>query len=198
MTRHAYDLITGARRRALRAWLRPRFARFGAGASFDPLSSTVTGYEHIRLGDGVFIGPHAHLSADGVEIEIGTDTVIGPGFYAIAGDHRFDEPGVTFRDSDRGANQSIQIGCNVWIGARVTVLKGVTIGDGAVIGAGSVVTSDIASCAVAVGVPARFVRWRFEGEERFVHERLLARLRDRGDLPDRRARLTGGSSMLGT
>ncbi len=148
------------------------------GASFDPLSSTVSGYEYIRLGDGVFIGPHAHLTADGVEIVIGADTVIGPGFYAIAGDHRFDEPGVSFRDSRRGVNASIRIGCNVWIGARVTVLKGVTVGDGAVIGAGSIVTRDVESCAVVVGAPARRVRWRFEGGDRVFHEHMLARLRD--------------------
>lgn len=177
MERHPYDLITGARRRALRRWLRPRFGYFGAGASFDPLSSTIAGYEHIHLGDGVFIGPHAHLSADGVEIVIGADTVIGPGFYAIAGDHRFDEHGVAFRGAERGVNQPIRIGCNVWIGARVTVLKGVTVGDGVVIGAGSIVTGDIESFAVAVGAPARRVRWRFEGEERAIHERLLGQLR---------------------
>jgi acetyltransferase-like isoleucine patch superfamily enzyme len=177
--RHPYDLLGAAHRGALRAWLRPRFASFGAGASFDPVSSTITGYESIHLGEGVFIGPHAHLSAEGVDIVIGADTVIGPGFYAIAGDHRFDQPGVSFRESDVGVNQPIRIGCNVWIGARVTVLKGVTIGDGAVIGAGSVVTSDVESCTVAVGVPARVVRRRFEGEDHDVHERFLARLRHR-------------------
>lgn len=177
--RHPYDLLGAAHRRALRAWLRPRFASFGDGASFDPVSSTIAGHEFIHLGAGVFIGPHAHLSADGVEIVIGADTVIGPGFYAIAGDHRFDQPGVSFRESHVGVNEPIRIGCNVWIGARVTVLKGVTIGDGAVIGAGSVVTRDVDSCAVAVGAPARVVRWRFEGEDRDVHERFLARLRRR-------------------
>jgi acetyltransferase-like isoleucine patch superfamily enzyme len=176
--RHPYDVLSAAHRAALRAWLRPRFANLGAGASFDPVSSTIAGHEFIHLGDGVFIGPHAHISADGVEIVIGTDTVIGPGFYAIAGDHRFDQPGIPFREADRGVNEPIHIGCNVWIGARVTVLKGVTIGDGAVIGAGSVVTHDVESCAIAVGVPARVVRRRFEGDARQVHERLLARLRD--------------------
>ena len=174
---HAYGLLTAVRRRMLRAWLRPWFASIGAGVSFDPLSSTFAGYEHIHLGAGVFIGPHAHLTADGVDILIGPDTVIGPGFYAIAGDHRFDQPGVGFRDGGRGLNEPIRIGCNVWIGARVTVLKGVTIGDGAVIGAGSVVTRDIESCAVAVGAPAQRVRWRFEGEDRAVHDRFLERLR---------------------
>ena len=177
MSAHAYDLLTAARRRLIRAWLRPRFAGFGAGASFDPLTSTIVGYERIDLGPGVFIGPHAHLSADAVAIVIGADTVIGPGFYAIAGDHRFDIPGIGFRDSGPGVNAAITIGANVWIGARVTVLKGVTIGDGAVIGAGSVVTRDIPGCAVAVGAPARPVRWRFEGEDRERHERFLARLR---------------------
>jgi acetyltransferase-like isoleucine patch superfamily enzyme len=172
-----YDLVTAVHRRLLRAWLRPRFASFGAGASFDPISSTISGYQHIHLGDGVFIGPHAHLTAEGVEIVIGPDTVIGPGFYAICGDHRFDQPGVSFRSAGRGLNEPIRIGCSVWIGARVTVLKGVNIGDGAVIGAGSIVTRNIESCAVAVGVPARRVRWRFEGEDRALHEQLLERLR---------------------
>lgn len=177
VTVHPYDLATGAHRRMLRAWLRPRFGSFGTGASFDPVSSTITGYDHIHLGDGVFIGPHAHLTADEVDIVIGADTVIGPGFYAISGDHRFDQPGVSFRSADRGLNEPIRIGCNVWIGARVTVLKGVTIGDGAVIGAGSIVTRHVESYAVAVGAPARRVRWRFEGEDRAVHEQLLERLR---------------------
>jgi acetyltransferase-like isoleucine patch superfamily enzyme len=177
MTRHPYDVLSAAHRRVVRAWLRSRFASFGAGASFDPVTSTITGYELIHLGERVFIGPHAHISADGVEIVIGADTVIGPGFYAIAGDHRFDEPGVSFRDSGRGANAPIHIGCNVWIGARVTVLKGVTIGDGAVIGAGSVLTRDVDSCVVVAGVPARMIRCRFEADERDVHERLLAELR---------------------
>ena len=34
--RHPYDVLSAAHRRALRAWLRPRFASFGVGASFDP------------------------------------------------------------------------------------------------------------------------------------------------------------------
>jgi maltose O-acetyltransferase len=40
------------------------------------------------------------------------------------------------------------------------VLKGVTIGKGAVIGAGSVVTKDIPEGAIAVGVPARVIKYR--------------------------------------
>jgi acetyltransferase-like isoleucine patch superfamily enzyme len=49
---------------------------------------------------------------------------------------------------------------DVWIGSKVTVVDGVTIGQGAVICAGSVVTKSIPPYAVAVGVPAKVVRYR--------------------------------------
>lgn len=58
----------------------------------------------------------------------------------------------------------IRIGNDVFIGANVTVLDGVRIADGAIIGAGAVVVDDIPPYAVAVGVPAKVVKYRF-GEE---------------------------------
>jgi acetyltransferase-like isoleucine patch superfamily enzyme len=51
-------------------------------------------------------------------------------------------------------------GDRVWIGANVTILKGVTIGNDAVVGAGSVVTKDIPEKAIAVGVPAKVIKYR--------------------------------------
>jgi virginiamycin A acetyltransferase len=53
---------------------------------------------------------------------------------------------------------------DVFIGSNVTVLDGVTIGNGAVIGAGAVVTGDIPPYAVAVGVPAKITKYRFDKE----------------------------------
>ena len=55
----------------------------------------------------------------------------------------------------------VSIGHNVWIGDNVTILSGVTIGHGCVIGAGAVVTSELPACGVAVGVPAKVIRYRF-------------------------------------
>jgi tetrahydrodipicolinate N-succinyltransferase len=45
------------------------------------------------------------------------------------------------------------------IGARVLILAGVTIGEGSVIGAGAVVVNDIPPHCLAVGVPAKPIRY---------------------------------------
>jgi chloramphenicol O-acetyltransferase type B len=173
---HPYDLAQAAHRRLLRQFLKPRFGGFGRGSSYDPVTSRVIGYQHIHIGANVFIGPQAFISADGVRIDIGNDTIVGPGLYLIAGDHEFSMPGIAFADSPRGRNEPIRIGRNVWIGARVVILKGVTIGDGAVIAAGAVVIRDVEPYAIVAGNPARFIRWRFEGEARDQHEQLIRRL----------------------
>ncbi len=52
----------------------------------------------------------------------------------------------------------VTIGDFVWIGRNSQVQKGVTIGRGAVIAGGSVVVSDVPEGALAMGVPARFVK----------------------------------------
>ena len=59
----------------------------------------------------------------------------------------------------------VQIGNDVFIGANVFVKDGVRIGDGAIIGAGAVVVKDIPDYAVAVGVPAKVIRYRFSDSQ---------------------------------
>lgn len=54
------------------------------------------------------------------------------------------------------------IGHDVWIGCNTVVLRGSKIGNGAVIGANSVVTGDIPPYSIAVGSPARIVKFRFD------------------------------------
>ncbi len=53
------------------------------------------------------------------------------------------------------------IGSDVWLASGVNVIGGVRIGHGAVLGAGAVAVRDVPPFAVAVGVPARVVGYRF-------------------------------------
>lgn len=64
----------------------------------------------------------------------------------------------------------VTLGDDVWIGHGATLLPGVTVSTGAAIGAGAVVSKDIPPFAVAVGVPARVIRYRFAEP---IRERLL-------------------------
>ncbi|WP_312855910.1 CatB-related O-acetyltransferase [Nocardioides stalactiti] len=61
-------------------------------------------------------------------------------------------------------DQPIRIGAACWLSDNVTVLRGVEIGNGAVIGAGAVVTKDVPPFAIAVGNPARVLRYRYPDE----------------------------------
>jgi acetyltransferase-like isoleucine patch superfamily enzyme len=72
------------------------------------------------------------------------------------------EPGREIFGQPLTSRGPIVIGEDVWIGNGVTVLSGVTIGQGAVVGAGSVVTHDIPQNAIAVGSPARVIKYRDE------------------------------------
>lgn len=58
----------------------------------------------------------------------------------------------------------IIIGNEVWIGMNVTINAGVKIGNGAIIGSNSFVAKDVPPYAIAVGNPARVVKYRFDEE----------------------------------
>jgi acetyltransferase-like isoleucine patch superfamily enzyme len=55
---------------------------------------------------------------------------------------------------------------DVWIGFDCLFLSGVKVGQGAVIAAGSVVTKDVEPYSIVGGVPARFIKYRFDKEIR--------------------------------
>lgn len=55
---------------------------------------------------------------------------------------------------------------DAWVGSNAMIMSGVSIGVGAVIGAGAVVTKDVPPYAIAVGVPAKVIKYRFDAELR--------------------------------
>ena len=94
---------------------------------------------------------------------------VHPAFYAketpvdmtYVNENCFDE----YKWLDKQENVAISIGNDVWLGEGVRILDGVKIGDAPIIGAGAVVVKDIPAYAVAVGVPAKVIRYRFSDEQ---------------------------------
>ena len=60
------------------------------------------------------------------------------------------------------AKPLIEIGNDVWIGYGAVIMQGVKIGDGAIIASCAVVTKDVEPYTVVGGIPAKYIRNRFD------------------------------------
>lgn len=111
----------------------------------------------VRIGDRVEINNFSIVNGTG-GVDIGEDTLIGPGVRLISYQHRHVR-GATIH-SQPVDTRPIRIGRDVWLGANAIILAGVTVGDGAVVAAGAVVREDVPAYAVVAGVPARIRKYR--------------------------------------
>lgn len=164
-----------------------RFGAFGAGSAICFPVTALHGEHYIRIGAHTIVGPHATLSAGvapghdlGREtaITIGDRCLIGRGSGIVAhesieiGDDVFTGHHVYVTDANHGYEdvdvpigrqfappQPVSIGAGSWLGHGSIVLPGSRIGAHVVVGAGSVVTGEVPDFSVAVGVPARVVRY---------------------------------------
>lgn len=137
---------------------------------------------NVSLGDFSYLAKNGNLC----NVSIGKFCSIGPNFCCGLGSHPTNgistspmfystacQNGITLCSENKyNELKFTNIGNDVFIGANVTVLDGIHIADGAVIGAGAVVTNDIPPYAIAVGVPAKVVKYRFTPE---IIETLLNR-----------------------
>lgn len=113
----------------------------------------------IRIGSATGIQPRCQLMALVASIEVGRGVMIGANSTLYSYDHGI-SPDKDIFEQPLQSKGPIIIGDGAWLGTGVVVLSGVTIGRGAVVGAGAVVTKDVPDMAIAVGVPARVVKFR--------------------------------------
>jgi carbonic anhydrase/acetyltransferase-like protein (isoleucine patch superfamily) len=183
-----------SRLRAAWGWLRASWlgVRLGRGASISPYADIAGAYflgqvmvaKGVRIGSGSYVNSGWIDSADiGCWCSIGYNVHIGPTEHSLkalstspvfARRFAFAQSGDSF---DEPAPP--KIGHDVWIGTGVVVLRGVTIGNGAVLAAGAVVSRDVAPYTVVGGVPARFIKNRFDStQEQIASAEALKRALD--------------------
>lgn len=135
----------------------------------------------IEIGDGVFIGRNTILSCKDGDIVLGSgvnvgfnceifsssrvvlgDNVLVAAYTYIVGGGGYDLNDIerAFVEQQALNSRGIEVHEGAWLAARTTVLDGATIGAGAAIGAGAIVRESVPSMAIAVGVPARVLRYR--------------------------------------
>jgi acetyltransferase-like isoleucine patch superfamily enzyme len=165
-----------------RNWLRLRGVRIGRGVKFEGRvllkgahrvkigKKTVVGRftqldtldkGYIMIGERCFIGHFSIITAN-EQIKIGDDTLISPNCFITDMNHSLNL-GKPIKEQ-AGVTSPVTIGSDIWLGTMTVVAPGVVIGDGAVLGAGSFVNSEIPPRAIAVGQPARVIKYRDEGD----------------------------------
>ena len=133
---------------------------FGMYAPFESLRIAMYRKAGIKIGKvgyfggGIFLDTGSEDTSEDSSITIGDDVVL-TGFVHILS-HSF----VAYRlIEDEGGYSPVVIKKGARISFNVTILRGVTIGENAIIGAGAVVTEDIPPNCVAVGIPAKPIRF---------------------------------------
>jgi len=111
----------------------------------------------VVMGNRSQLGNNCKVESD---LIMGDDVVMGPDVIIMSSAHAFEQLDVTINRQGSLPRRPVTIGNDVWIGTRVIILPGVTIGDKAVIGAASVVTKDVPPRGIAVGNPAKVIRYR--------------------------------------
>lgn len=114
----------------------------------------------LEVGCNTYIGEFNNIRATGGGIKIGKYCNISQHCSLIASNHSIAKDSNISSQPWDEKRVGIILGDDVWIGANSVILPGVNIGRGAVIGAGSVVTKNIPEYAIAVGNPAKVIKYR--------------------------------------
>jgi acetyltransferase-like isoleucine patch superfamily enzyme len=118
----------------------------------------------------VFIGAKCIIYSG---VNIGKYSMLAPEVKIIGDDHNYNKADTPIIFSGRPAQKKTYIGRDVWIGFGAFITKGVKIGDGVIIAANSVVTKDVEAYTIVGGIPAKFIKYRFNEDEIKIHKKML-------------------------
>lgn len=171
---HFHLLLSKIHKRLLMYSYRSLFKKHGKNFVFDPKG--IYSYKTIEVGDDVYIGPGATLSASRSGIIMGNKIMFGPNVTIMGGDHNNAVIGTYMYDVKEKLPENdlpVYIEDDVWIGTGATILKGVRIGKGSIIAAAALVINDVPPYAIVGGVPAKVLKYRFTAAQIIEHENKL-------------------------
>jgi len=104
--------------------------------------------------DHANLGPNTFISGNGT-VTIGRHVMMGSFCTILTQNHKYLDEGY-----DGYVVKDVIIDEYAWLGHHVIILPGVHVGQHAIIGAGAVVSKTVPDYAIAVGNPAKIIKYR--------------------------------------
>ena len=149
----------------------------GVGCRIECFPNRRTSEKLLKFGTNVQINDYVHITAAN-SVEIGNNVLMASKIYISDCTHgsyigNEDDSDPMSLPIDRPLSvKAVKIEDNVWLGEFVSVLPGVTIGQGTIVGANSVVSKSLPPYVIAVGSPAKPIKfYNFESKrwEKYVN-----------------------------
>lgn len=118
----------------------------------------------LKIGNNFVVNNDIHIACNN-KVIIGNNVLFGSHIYITDHDHGIYDgenccsPFLNPVLRNLTFNSHVIIEDNVFIGENVTILKDVTIGEGSIIGANSLVSKNVPPFSIAVGNPAKVVKY---------------------------------------
>lgn len=149
----------------------------GVGCRIETFPQIITESKLLKFGKNVQLNDYVHIAAVH-SVEIGNNVLMASKIYisdcthgSYIGNEDDSDPLTIPKDRPLSV-KPVLIEANVWLGEFVSVLPGVTIGEGTIVGANSVVSKSLPPYVIAVGSPAKPIKfYNFESKrwEKYVN-----------------------------
>lgn len=127
----------------------------GDNSIIDSYSVIDNGVGAVHIGNNTLIGLRNTIIGP---VEIGNDVILGQNIVLSGLNHNYQDIKKPIRQQGVSV-ATIFIGDESWIGANSIITTGVSIGKHSVIGGGSVVTQSVPDYSIAVGNPAKVIKY---------------------------------------
>ena len=123
--------------------------------------------QKVSIGNNVFINEYTKIGGQN-NVTIGDYALIGYNVTIVTANYKYQDTSIPIQKQGFYGS-AIEIGEDVWLGANVVVLPGVKIGKGSIVGANAVVTRDVKPYSIVGGIPAKFIKFRNDNNNKRKH-----------------------------